>query len=258
MAAAAAAAVVTQAMSKTTNSYNSYALYRLAKSLSALATRLEPKEAARVSAAAAATISQAMSKMYYDRRDLPNLAEALGAVAGHLEPKPAAEAAATLIQGTSKTTDFFERRDLERVLWALAARLEAQEAAAMLLQARAKTTVTYYSGGLWAGLNRESTARHQQRILSVTGSVGLGTSPISLPLLLPILGPALAPLPEPLPPETLVELLKHPLCVGEARRIVLDALGTRYQRPFADQWDFVRFAQQQNLGLDLTSPPKRR
>ncbi len=51
---------------------------------------------------------------------------------------------------------------------------------------------------------------------------------------------------------------KHPLCVGEARRIVLDALGTRYQQRFTDQWDFVRYAKERNLGLDLTTPPKGR
>jgi hypothetical protein len=55
----------------------------------------------------------------------------------------------------------------------------------------------------------------------------------------------------------LVELLKHPLCVGEARRAVLDALGTHFHRTFADQWDFVRYATEQNLDLDLISPPKR-
>jgi hypothetical protein len=45
--------------------------------------------------------------------------------------------------------------------------------------------------------------------------------------------------------------------VGEARRIVLATLGARYRQPFANQWEFVRFAQEQDLGLDLTSPPKR-
>jgi hypothetical protein len=38
---------------------------------------------------------------------------------------------------------------------------------------------------------------------------------------------------------------------------VLDALGTRYQRRFADHWEFVRFAEEQKLGLDFTSPPQR-
>jgi hypothetical protein len=38
---------------------------------------------------------------------------------------------------------------------------------------------------------------------------------------------------------------------------VLAQLARHYQRPFADQWDFVRFAQEQRLDLDLTTPPRR-
>jgi hypothetical protein len=37
---------------------------------------------------------------------------------------------------------------------------------------------------------------------------------------------------------------------------VLDQLARYYHRPFADQWDFVGYIQQQ-LGLDLTTPPAR-
>jgi hypothetical protein len=55
----------------------------------------------------------------------------------------------------------------------------------------------------------------------------------------------------------LVDLLKHPYCVGEARRLVLDQLSRHYRRPFADQWDFVDYVKQQKLGLDLTTPPAR-
>ena len=61
----------------------------------------------------------------------------------------------------------------------------------------------------------------------------------------------------PLPPQTLVDLLKQPFCVGEARRLVLDQLSRHYNRPFADQWDFVDHVHQQQLGLDLTTPPER-
>ena len=107
--------------------------------------------------------------------------------------------------------------------------------------------------GLTAVLNREVSWRRRERFEVVSTLVGLGASPtvFSLP---PALGdPAL----EPLPAETLVELLKHPLCVGEARRATLDALGTCYHRTFADQWDFVRFADKEKLGFDFTSPPKR-
>jgi hypothetical protein len=61
-----------------------------------------------------------------------------------------------------------------------------------------------------------------------------------------------------LPPQTLVHPLKHPLCVGEPRRLVLDQLARHYHRPFADPWDFVAYDhQQQKLGLDLTTPPAR-
>jgi hypothetical protein len=45
--------------------------------------------------------------------------------------------------------------------------------------------------------------------------------------------------------------------VDEARRVVLDQLGTRYGRIFADHWEFVRFASEQRLGLDFTTPPRR-
>ena len=47
------------------------------------------------------------------------------------------------------------------------------------------------------------------------------------------------------------------MIVGEARRVVLDHLGNRYHRTFADVWEFVRFAKEQNLDLDFTSPPRR-
>jgi len=60
-----------------------------------------------------------------------------------------------------------------------------------------------------------------------------------------------------LPLQTLVDLLKHPFCVGQARRLELDQLARHYHRPFADQWDFVDYVQQQKLGFDLTTPPAR-
>jgi hypothetical protein len=43
-----------------------------------------------------------------------------------------------------------------------------------------------------------------------------------------------------------------------ARRVILDAREHRYRQRFRDQWDFVRFAQEQKLGLDFTRGPKRR
>jgi hypothetical protein len=57
--------------------------------------------------------------------------------------------------------------------------------------------------------------------------------------------------------QDLVELLKMPTCVGEVRRIILDQLGHRYSRRFDTHWDFVRYAQEQGLNLDFTTPPQR-
>jgi hypothetical protein len=54
-----------------------------------------------------------------------------------------------------------------------------------------------------------------------------------------------------------VDLLKQPICFGEARRVILNQLENRYRQKFSDHWDFVRFAEKQKLNLDLTSPPKR-
>ena len=48
-----------------------------------------------------------------------------------------------------------------------------------------------------------------------------------------------------------------PTCFGAARRVVLDHLGNRYGRRFVNHWAFVRFAREQGLGLDFTTPPKR-
>jgi len=51
--------------------------------------------------------------------------------------------------------------------------------------------------------------------------------------------------------------LKHPCCVGASRRAVLDQLERHYRRRFDDEWDFVHYATEHGLELDLTSPPVR-
>ena len=68
---------------------------------------------------------------------------------------------------------------------------------------------------------------------------------------------AAKPFPCRLTTQELVELLKMPTCFGTARRVVLDRLGNRYGRRFINHWAFVRFAREQGLDLDLTTPPKR-
>jgi hypothetical protein len=55
----------------------------------------------------------------------------------------------------------------------------------------------------------------------------------------------------------MVDILKLPVCVGEARTVVLEMLGQRYHRTFADQWEFVDYAEKHLPEIDLKSPPKR-
>ena len=57
--------------------------------------------------------------------------------------------------------------------------------------------------------------------------------------------------------QELVNLLKMPTCIGNARRVVLDQLGNLYGRRFANHREFVRFALEENLSFDLTTPPRR-
>ena len=57
--------------------------------------------------------------------------------------------------------------------------------------------------------------------------------------------------------QELVELLKMPTCFGPARRVVLDHLANIHGQRFANHWEFVRFAREKGLDVDLTTPPKR-
>jgi hypothetical protein len=206
-------------------------LRQLAHGLAAVAPRLEPKEGAlSISAQAAVVLTEAMKAEKLSSELLRQWAQGLAAVAACLESMESAsacaQAAATLVQVRSNETG--------SIVW----RPPLAEA---------------FSGIL----RREDTARRVQRLRAVTGTAGLLAHPGSQLLAPAVVASALKLPPPPLPAQTLVELLKHPLCVGDARRFVLDQLQRHYGRPFADQWDFVRFVTEQKLDLDLTSPPQR-
>jgi tRNA A-37 threonylcarbamoyl transferase component Bud32 len=237
-----------------------------AKSLATVTARLDAGEARQVSAQVATTLTRALSQST-DPTTRRNLAEALTAVAGWLENGEAREATAALRQALSQPTDRYTESALAISLLAVAARLEPQEgreaaahAAAALTDALAKTMPT--AGGihamdLSASLAREPSATTRKRCVALASTMASCSDLAGALTARALLPDALAPLPDPLPPQDLVDLLKHPLCVGEARRVVLRQLSVHYQRSFADQWEFVRFATEQGLDLDLTSPPRR-
>jgi hypothetical protein len=135
---AAAAAILVQALGKTTDAT---ALNRLAAGLSELAARIGPDEAV----ATAAVLVQALSKTA-DARALSQLAQGLSALAARMGPKEAAATAAVLVQALSKTTDADALNQLAEGLSALAASMGPKdgarfttEAAAVLVKAMRKT-----------------------------------------------------------------------------------------------------------------------
>ena len=56
--------------------------------------------------------------------------------------------------------------------------------------------------------------------------------------------------------ESLVELLKHPACVGLMREAVLRELGRQHGRSFRSVWDAVAWLQEHRPDIDLNSPPR--
>jgi hypothetical protein len=252
-------------------------LQALAQGLSIVAARLGPKDAAQFAATLVQTMSKNTDLIVLQRPDifppdpamskntvLPPLAQGLAALATRLEPEDAAQAAAPLFQAMSKTTDRSVLPYRAQGIAALSARLAPKDAArlcgptaGMLAQAQAKAThpseLPPLTQGLSAILSRNVIpSRGTTRVAGALAAVGNPAGPLVAPALL---RSAFAPLPPPLPVETLVELLKHPLFIGEARRLVLDQLQRHYKRSFADQWDFVAFATERKL--DLASPPRR-
>jgi hypothetical protein len=190
----------------------------------------------------------------------------LAALLARSEPR---EAATLLLQALRMKTletlseTLYPSQELAAVAGRLSA-TEAREVAGILIEILSTKTQPRYLHRAWETSLAQALARtpapsREDLLASATGAVGLGTSPGLLPLTPAIVVSAqkLKPQSKLLPPRMLVDLLKHPLCVGELRRAVLDALGKHLDRTFADQWEFVRFATDQQLDLDLTSPPKR-
>jgi hypothetical protein len=267
-----AVAVLTQALGK----MPAHQAWRLVEALDAVAAHLDAPEATAAWRQAAAALTQALGKETQPLT-LTSLAGSLATLAPHLDEADPRKAMAALTQALGQEMNDDRGKALAEALDAVGRRLDvvtqrrdaegSKAAAAALLRARSRALsggvnnpITFkqqaLSDGFVTVLSHEPSARREQRLRGLTGAVGLGASSKSLlPALL--LAPSwIDPDPEPLPPQTLVELLKHPLCVGQPRRAVLDQLQRHYRRTFTDQWDFVRFAEEKRLGLDLTTPQR--
>jgi hypothetical protein len=257
------AAVLGDAITKATDPW---ALEALAKGLSAVAGGLGPKDAAAACANAAEALTQAIARST-EPLELTELANGLSAVAAHLDPTKAAadcdKAATALLHAISMPTKPHLLVLLAESLSSVSARLPPTTAVKDLTEAIGTTSDPPALAALAKGLlgvagrlDAEARAAACNKAAAILNQVW-STGPYALEAVAKsrsaVRGSPLDSLSTP----QLVELLKGPLCIGEARRIVLASLGDKYKRSFADEWDFLRFNDKEKLDLDITTPPKR-
>jgi hypothetical protein len=261
----------------------------LAYVLATMAGRLEPAEALRVSRLLGELLIRSLETNWTGLGWSPEMsllrAQGLILIAGRLAPD---EGARMLIAALEKETELPAYQELARGLSVVAERLDPgklQEMCSPLLEytlrrrwfgfvANLLPLVDSEKAALYANrlarwicsgsvpgmgvdalLTRANPQEVNRRAATTTAAIGLASSgPLAA---LAALRLTSDPLPCWLSTQDLVDLLKMPTCFGENRQIVLRHLGNRYGRTFADHWEFVRFAQEQGLDLDLTSPPKR-
>jgi hypothetical protein len=242
----------------------------LSRGLSQVAPRMRPSEAAE----AAAAIVQALDSAD-NAQTAAVLSMALSLVAGRMDEVEAAAVRARAITKLTplkgSTTDAFAQRMLSEALAMLTGRQEPEppeepEKSATDAARKAAWFIREMSERgenprFWEGLHLELTAVDRPErgrcAAALTAALGATAGAQGALPAFAALRPGLESPPCRLTTQQLVELLKLPTCTGEVRRLVLDQLGNRYRRTFADVWEFVGFAQEQRLDLDFTTPPQR-
>ena len=255
---------------------------RLASSLASLAGRLDSPEAAQIRGQAARSLAEALAREPDDGVRM-SLGSGLSSMVARMAP---AESASVLAEAVVHCSNPACLIDLARILSTTADRLDDNDASRIferlvesldrgslysiapeLLQQLNPGSAHSLAWDLASGMcsepelytdafsriltdaSREHRARRATHMV-LTGPGLEGAAEAAILVLAD-------PYPCRLTTQELVELLKMPTCFGGARRIVLDHLGNRYHRRFVNHWAFVRFAREQMLGLDFTTPPKR-
>jgi hypothetical protein len=254
----------------------------LASGLASLAGRLDPAEAPRISSHAARSLGDALARETNEEVRV-TISSGLSSVAARMAAAEAARVAAAALR---KTTNPPCLTLLARILSAALDRLddaEADRACDQLIESLNPDSFSTIAPELLQQLNPErvhalawhlpsrmcstlvrdtdafsrilTDASREQRARRAARMAFAGQGlEVALVAAVRILA---EPFPCRLTTQELVELLKMPTCFGAARRIVLDHLGNRYRRHFVNHWAFVRFATEQELCLDFTTPPKR-
>jgi tRNA A-37 threonylcarbamoyl transferase component Bud32 len=248
----------------------------LATGLEALARRLPTADAAGVYADFAEALRQSVGEVNKSDTHRLLIIQGIAVVARHMEPADAARLCAEVDRAFRKFVD--EKGDeFDELFYAEVASLLIQPVRVEAGAAVARTFVrhlladpvafsaarqddfsseTYHTFDALEGFLIDGTGPQVRQRAGAVVAV-IGTSAQGPALSLPLLPAAGEPLPCRFGTQDLVELLKMPTCVGEVRRVILDQLGNRYGGRFETHWDFVRYAQEQKLDLDFTTPPKR-
>jgi len=210
----------------------------LAKSLPSIANQIDPAKAVTVGRQAAHEASDALEGQE-PTGALSSLGEVLGAMVGRMEPAEAKRFCGESIRSASS-----KQSCLYNFIVKPCSQIDPVTAKAVAWELARQVCS-----------DNDPDSNQLNEILTDVGRVR--------PTLQPSDGttegrkPPTKALPCRLTAQELVELLKMPTCFAHARRVVLDHLGNVYGRRFTNDWDFVRFAREKGLDVDLTTPPRR-
>lgn len=234
----------------------------LVKGLASIDPKLGPGSAERIFSPLAKSLIASLAREA-DDYERALLAEALAEVAKHVPPEVADRACGEELSVILRSAGL-EAHDVPEILRLIpfvepgAAHGFALEFISQLADSR-KFPNDYTFGpfgvkakDVFAALLEERSSTEAARRAGLWAEAWIANDPIAMDLI------EAEPYPCRLATQELVELLKMPTCLDANRRAVLDHLGRRYGRRFANHWDFVRFAEERGgLRLDFTTPPKR-
>src|SRR5581483_10968698 len=244
-----------------------FARRSLAEGLATVAGSLDWAEAARVCGPAARLLADDLESEHPDEWELFRLSEGLTAVVGYIDRDDAARICrrsllsvrrALLDQqhAPSKEADYVALSILLGLLNVDEAQQFARDLARQInSQTDSPNIERTFADALDRVLLMTGPSQLRRRAIDVASAAGgQGFAPFAA---VPSDMVAAEPLRCRLSTQDLVDLLKMPTCYGEVRKVVLQHLGNRYGRRFADHWEFVEYAQQHDLKLDFTTPPVR-
>jgi hypothetical protein len=240
-----------------------YVPSRLSEALAAVA-RMDEGAARR----AAVAVAQRIQKKEFQRSDLGKDGKALQMVAPWLSEEAASEAAQWILKALDRQTwsqhDLANLYPLAKALGTLSLRLEKAEARRTTATA-AKRFLQLLENDFWSverdtilgalaavslGLDEGEARQVANWILD---AVGRGNGGV---FMYDGEERALQDVVSVLTWQEMVELLKHPACVGNARKEVLGQLGRRLNHRFDNVWELVDWLADNAPDVDALSPPR--